>query len=213
VAASGVEFWPGLVRTSALGGPPPIPRSVCTRDHVSVMRGITMDGRLSTLVREAVRDSRDSVLCLTPLLPHVSEHLLVSWDGSPIPKGHVRTFVAEGGARPIHLAPLPPYASDLHPGEGVWHQWKNGARRNLCCLNRAHLRRELSLALKRLRRKPHVLTACVAQAGLSGETYVLHATVCKNLRLPHLHGCFRQRLRAHQLSYRLIHLPAHTALV
>jgi hypothetical protein len=164
-------------------------------------------------VREAVRDSRDSVLCLTPLLPHVSEHLLVSWDGSPIPKGHVRTFVAEGGARPIHLAPLPPYASDLHPGEGVWHQWKNGARRNLCCLNRAHLRRELGLALKRLRRKPHVLTACVAQAGLSGETYVLHATVCKNLRLPHLHGCFRQRLRAHQLSYRLIHLPAHTALV
>jgi hypothetical protein len=52
-----------------------------------VMRGITMDGRLSTLVREAVRDSRDSVLCLTPLLPHVSEHLLVSWDGSPIPRG------------------------------------------------------------------------------------------------------------------------------
>jgi hypothetical protein len=42
VAASGVELWPGLVRTSALGGPPPIPRSVCTRDHVSVMPRITI---------------------------------------------------------------------------------------------------------------------------------------------------------------------------
>jgi transposase len=144
--------------------------SVFTRDHVSVMGGITIDGRLSTLVCEEALDSLDSVLFLKHLLPHVSEHLVVIWDGSPIHQEHVRTFLAEGGARQMHLEQLPPDATDLNPGEGVWHQLKNVAMRHLCCLNRAHLRSELGLAIKRLRRKPHVRTARFAQAGLSVET-------------------------------------------
>jgi transposase len=170
VDESGFYLLPGLVRTYAPCGQTPILRSVFTRDHVSVMSGITMDGHLYTLVREEALDSLDSMLFLKHLLPHVSEHLLVIWDGSPIHKGHVRTFLAEGGARQIHLEQLPPYAPDLNPGEGIWHQLKNVEMRNLCCLNLAHLRSELGLAIKRLRRKPHVITACFAQAGLSVET-------------------------------------------
>jgi DDE superfamily endonuclease len=94
----------------------------------------------------------------------------VIWEGSPSHKGHVRTFLAEGGARQAHVEQLPPYAPDLNPGEGVWNLLKNVERRNLCCLNLAHLRTELELAIKRLRRKPHAMTACFAQAGLSVET-------------------------------------------
>jgi transposase len=134
------------------------------------MSGITMDGRLYTLVREEALDSLDSVIFLKHLRPHVSEQLLVIWDGSPIHKGHVRAFFAEGGARQIHVEQLPPYAPDLNPGEGVWNLLKNVEMRNLCCLNLAHLRSELGLAIKRLRRKPHAITACFAQAGLSLET-------------------------------------------
>jgi hypothetical protein len=37
-------------------------------------------------------------------------------------------------------------------------------------LNLPHLWSELRLAMKRLRRKPHVMTACFAQAGLSVDT-------------------------------------------
>jgi transposase len=170
VDESGFYLLPGLVRTYAPCGQTPILRSVFTRDHVSVMSGITMDGRLYTLVREEALDSLDCVLFLKHLLPHVSERLLVIWDGSPIHKGHVRTFLADGGARQIHLEQLPPYAPDLNPGEGVWHQLKNVEMRNLCCLNLAHLRGELALAIKRLRRKPHVITTCFAQAGLSVDT-------------------------------------------
>ena len=103
VDESGFYLLPGQVRTDAPYGQPPILRSVCTRDHVPVMRGITMDGRLDTLVREEALDSLDSVLFLTHWLPHVSEHWLVIWDGSPIHKGHVRTFLAEGGERQMHL--------------------------------------------------------------------------------------------------------------
>ncbi len=129
-----------------------------------------MDGRLYTLVRDDALDSLDSVIFLKHLLPHVSEKLLVIWDGSPIHKGHVRTCLAAGGARQIHLEQLPPYAPDLNPGEGVWQHLKHVDMRNLCCVNLPHLRSELQLAIKRLRRKPHVLTACFAQAGLSVET-------------------------------------------
>jgi transposase len=170
VDESGFYLLPGLVRTYAPCGQTPVLRAVYTRDHVSVMSGITMDGRLYTLMRNDALDSLDSVLFLKHLLPHVSEKLLVIWDGSPIHKGHVRTFLAEGGARQIHVEQLPPYAPDLNPGEGVWHQVKNVEMRNLCCLNLAHLRCELGRAIKRLRRKPHVITACFAQAGLSLET-------------------------------------------
>jgi putative transposase len=170
VAESGLYRLPGLVRPYAPCGQTPILRAVYTHDHVSVRSGLTMDGRLYTLGRDAALDSLESMLCLKHLLPHVSEQWLVIWDGSPIHKGPVRTFVAEGGTKQIHLEQLPPDAPDLNPGEGVWHQLKNVDMRNLCCLNLVHLRCELGLALKRLRRKPHVITTCVAQAGLSMET-------------------------------------------
>jgi transposase len=133
------------------------------------MSGITMQGRLYTMVRREALDSLDSVVFLQHLRPHVSDKLLVIWDGSPIHKGHVKTFLAEGGAKHIHLEQLPPYAPDLNPGEGVWHHLKNVEMRNLCCLNLAHLRTELGCAIRRLRRKPSLITAFFAEAGLSIE--------------------------------------------
>jgi transposase len=81
----------------------------------------------------------------------------------------VKTFLAEGGAKQIHVEQLPPYAPDLNPGEAVWHQLKNVEMRNLCCRNLAHLRTELGLAIRRLRRKPSLITAFFAEAGLSIE--------------------------------------------
>lgn len=161
---------PGRVRTYAPCGQTPVLRWPYTRDHVSVMSGITMDGRLYTLVRDEALDSLDRALFLQHLLPHVSDQLLVIWDGSPIHKGEVRTLLANGGAKQIHVEQLPPYAPDLNPGEGVWQHLKHVEMRNLCCVNLPHLRSELRLAIKRLRRKPHVLTAFFAQAGLSTET-------------------------------------------
>jgi transposase len=170
VDESGFYLLPGLARTYAPCGQTPILCSVYTRAHVSVMSGLTMDGRLYTLVRDDALDSLDSVIFLKHLRPHVSEKLLVIWDGSPMHKGHVRTCLAAGGARQMHLEQLPPSAPDLNPGEGVWQHLKHVDMRHLCGVHLPHLRSELQLAIKRLRRKPHVLTACFAQAGLSVET-------------------------------------------
>ena len=170
VDASGCYLLPGLVRTYAPCAQTPVLRSVSTRDHVSVMSGIPMQGRLSTMVRREALDSLDSAVFLHHVPLHVSDTWLVIWDGSPIHKGYVKTFLAEGGAKQIYVEQLPPYAPDLNPDEGVWHYLKNVEMRNLCCLNLTHLRTEPGVAIRRLRRKPHVLTACFAQAGLSIET-------------------------------------------
>jgi len=121
------------------------------------------------MVRDEALDSMDSVVFLKHLLPHVSDKLLVVWDGSPIHRGQVRTYLANGGAQQIHVERLPAYAPDLNPAEGVWHQLKNVEMRNLCCRNLTHLRSELGLAFRRVRRKPHLITACFAEAGLSLE--------------------------------------------
>ena len=170
VDESGFYLMPGRVRTYAPCGQTPVLRWPYTRDHVSGMSGITMDGHLYTLVRAEALDSLDSVLFLQHLLPHVSAKLLVIWDGSPIHTGEVRTFLAEGGAKQLLVEQLPPYAPDLNPGEGVWQHLKRVEMRDLCCRNLVHLRRELDLAITRLRRKPHLVTACVAGAGLPIET-------------------------------------------
>ena len=66
VDASGVDLLPGLVRTDAPCGPPPGLRSVYTRDHGSVMRGITMDGRLYPLGRDTALDSLERMIFLKP---------------------------------------------------------------------------------------------------------------------------------------------------
>jgi hypothetical protein len=84
VDESGFYLLPGLVRTYAPCGQIPVLRAVYIRDHVSVMSGITIDGHLYPLVRDEALDSLDSVLFLKHLLPHVSEKLLMIWDGSPI---------------------------------------------------------------------------------------------------------------------------------
>jgi len=140
-----------------------------TREHLSVLSGSMLDGRLSTMVRDEALDRVDRVVVLRHVLPHVSDKWLVSWEGSPMHQGQVRTYVANGGALQLHVEQLPPYAPDLNPGEGVWHQLKNVERRHLCCRNLAHLRRELSLAIRRVRRQPRLIPACVAEAGFSLE--------------------------------------------
>ena len=105
---SSFYLLPGVIRTYAPCGQTPVLRAVYTRVHLSVMSGITIDGRLYTLVRDEALDSLDGVIFLKHLLPHVSEKLLVMWDGSPIHKGQVRTFLAEGGARQMPVEQLPP---------------------------------------------------------------------------------------------------------
>jgi transposase len=166
VDESGFYLLPGAVRTYAPRGQTPTLRLPLSRDHLSVISGITPAGRLLMLVQERAYRSPDVVRFLKHLLRHIPGKLLVVWDGSPIHRGQpVKDFLARGGAKRIHLEPLPGYAPELNPDEGIWRYLRRVELRNVCCRDLTHLRRELRLATARLRHKRHVIRGCAKQAG------------------------------------------------
>jgi transposase len=167
---AGFYLLPGMVRTYAPRGETPILKTLLSYDHLSVMSGITMNGQLYTLVRSRALASSDSVRFLKHVRRQVRQKLMVIWDGSPIHRKEVTQFMAAGGAKHICLEQLPGYAPDLNPDEGVWQHLKHVELRNVSCKNLNHLRRELNLAIMRLRSKPQLIKSFFDGAGLPIKT-------------------------------------------
>lgn len=167
---SGFYLLPGMVKTYAPEGLTPVLREKQTRDHLSVMGGMTPEGRVYTLVRPESLNGLHSIEFLLHLLRVAGERLLVIWDGSPIHRRvEVKEFVASTRGR-VWLEALPGYAPDLNPwDEGGWHHLKNVEMRNLVCRDLDELHLELDLAVGRLRQKPHLIRSFFAQAGLNLE--------------------------------------------
>ena len=166
VDESAFYLLPAAVRTYAPVGQTPTLRVPLTRDHLSAISAVTPDGRLFLHVQEDPLRSDAVVRFLQQLVRQIPGKLLVIWDGSPIHRSAtVQAVLAAGAARRLHLARLPAYAPELNPDEGIWRYLKYVELRNLCCPTLWDLDHEVRLAARRLRRKPHVIRACFAQAG------------------------------------------------
>jgi transposase len=165
---SGCSLLPLAVRTWAPRGQTPLLRVKLTHDHLSVISGITLDGRLFMQMREQASTAETGVGFLRVLLRQIRGKALVIWDGSPIHKGQpIKDFLARGAARRLHLERLPGYAPDLNPDEGIWNSRKRVELKNRCCRDLAELRCELRRAKERLRHKPEIIRACSRQCGYS----------------------------------------------
>jgi transposase len=117
---SGFYLLAGLVRTYAPEAQTPVIREKQTRDHLSVMGGMTPEGRVYTLARQETLNGLHSIEFLLHLLRVAGPRLLVIWDGSPIHRRQeVKEFVA-GTRGKVRLEALPGYAPDLSP-------WDEGA--------------------------------------------------------------------------------------
>jgi transposase len=164
---SGFYLLPGLVKTYAPEGYTPVVHEVQTRDHLSVVGGMTPGGKVFTLARQESLNGMHTIEFLTHLLRVAGERLLVIWDGSPIHRrAEVREYVAASQDR-IWVEGLPGYAPDLNPwDEGGWHHLKDVEMRNLACRDLEELHQEFYLAVERLRQKPHLVRAFFAQARL-----------------------------------------------
>ena len=168
VDESGFYLLPGVVRTYAPKGLTPIVKEWQTRDHLSVMAGLTPQGKVYSLVRQESLNGLHTVVFLTHLGCVAGQRLLVIWDGSPIHRRtEVKEFLAEGATRRIHVEALPPYAPDLNPVEWMWNHLKEVEMRNLACLDLEQLHMELHLALGRTRQRPGLLRSFFAGAGLT----------------------------------------------
>jgi transposase len=157
---------PAVVRTWAPRGVTPVLHAPLTRDHLSVISGITPAGQLLLQMRERSLRGPDVVRFLQHLLRHIPGRLLVIWDGAPIHRAQVvKDFLAQGGAARLWLERLPAYAPELNPDEGIWNYLKRVELRNLCCDSLAELRLELRLAAARLRHKAAAIQGCIIECG------------------------------------------------
>jgi len=155
------------VRTYSPAGLTPVVYEWQTRDHLSLIAGLTRRGRLSVLVRTEALGGSASAAFLGRLARR--GRWLVVWDGSPIHRCEpVRELLASRPlGRRLWLERLPGYAPELNPVEGLWQQLKNVELRNVVCLDLGQLQEELRLALGRVRRKKHLARAFFQGAGLA----------------------------------------------
>lgn len=158
---------PAVVRTWAPKGCPPTLREVYSHAHLSAISAITPQGKLYLQLQEEPINGWDVVRFLCHLLRHIPGKLLILWDQAKIHSGQaVRLFLMTDHHHEVWIVPLPAYAPELNPDEGVWNYLKNVALGNLCCQTMPQLRQEIHKAVKRLRHKTDVITACFQHAGL-----------------------------------------------
>lgn len=166
VDEAGFYLLAGVVRTYAPRGQTPVLHVPLTRDHLSVISGITPAGRLLVRMQERAFKGPDIVRFLQHLRVQLGGRLLVIWDGLPAHKDEaVKRLLAGPAKGQIHVEQLPGYAPDLNPDEGVWDQLKYGELGNVACHNQDELRREVRRAVARLQRKPDLIRRFIDHCG------------------------------------------------
>jgi transposase len=166
VDESACYLLPGVVKTYGPRAQTPVLDEWQTHDHLSVMGGVTPQGKVDSMVRPKSLNGLHSIEFLIHLGRLAGDRSLVIWDGSPIHRrAEVKEFVAEAGDA-LRLEPLPPYAPDLNPVEWLWRHLKEVEMRNLTCLDLDQLLLELHLALGRVRQKPRLFQSFFEGAGL-----------------------------------------------
>ena len=145
----------------------PMRREWWTRDHLSAILAISPEGKVYFHSQEPALNAADVVASLEHLLRELPGRMVIIGDGAPMHRRQViQDFLRNGTGQRIHVERLPAYAPELNPGEGLWQQLKGVEWRNVCCVNLPHLRHELRDAVKRVRRKAHILKGCFKGAGL-----------------------------------------------
>src|SRR5215472_10792852 len=120
VDESGFYLLSGVVKTYAPRARTPVLSEWQTRDHLSVMGGLTPAGKVYTLVRPTSLNGLHTIEFLLHLGRLAGDRLLVIWDGSPIyRRAEVNEFVAETKGA-VCVERLPAYAPDLNPVEWLW---------------------------------------------------------------------------------------------
>jgi transposase len=166
VDESGFYLLPLVVATYAPRGQTPVLAETVTRDHLAVIGGVTPQGGLFWQIYERPLSGAEVVRFLKHLLRCLPGPLIVIWDGAPIHHNRqVQAFLAAGQAARIHLEPLPGYAPELNPNEGVWDSLKVKELANVACENLTALRHELARAAQRLRRHPEIIRGYFREAG------------------------------------------------
>lgn len=132
---------------------------------LSAVAGVTWWKFYFRLYPGSIR-STQVVEFLSHLMRHIPKDMLVIWDGLKSHRSRlVKEFVAEQDGR-LTLEYLPAYAPELNPVEYLWGYWKQHELPNFCPKTFTELSFHAVRALKRMRRRPKLITAFWKQAEL-----------------------------------------------
>ncbi len=125
---------------------------------LSVSAGLTLRNFYFRLYPGAIGEL-EVIDFLKALVRHIDGPLLIVWDRLPAHRSRlVREFIelSEG-----HIATecLPPYAPELNPVEYIWAYWKQHELPNVCPKDYWELDERARKSLRRMRRKPRLITA------------------------------------------------------
>ncbi len=153
------------MRTWAPKGQTPILQYHFNWKTLSAVAGITWWNFYFRLFPGSIR-APEVVIFLEHLLRHLPGRLLIVWDRLPAHRSRmVKEFIADQKGR-IEMEYLPAYAPELNPVEYLWGYWKQHELPNVCPKNYWELSEGARCTLRRMRRRPRLITACWKQASL-----------------------------------------------
>lgn len=132
---------------------------------ISVAAGMTLWNFYFQIFEKAV-GKHELVQFLRHLLRHIVGPLLIVWDRLPAHRSKVVADFVESLNGRIHIEYLPAYAPELNPVEYLWGHWKHHELPNVCPADLWQLSEGARRTLRRLRRRPRLITAFWKQSSL-----------------------------------------------
>lgn len=156
---------PTRARTWALRGQTPVLQETFNWKSLSIIGGLALWRFLFQIHAGSVK-SLQVIEFLRHLQRHIPGKIMVLWDGAPIHRSLlVKEYVASTGGTVV-AERLPAYAPELNPVEYMWGHLKTHEIANLIATHAWELSLEATAALRRMRRRPSIITACYSQAEL-----------------------------------------------
>jgi transposase len=165
VDESGLSTRPTRVRTWAPQGQTPLLQETFNWKSLSIIGGLVLFNFYFQIHNGSVKGPQ-VVEFLKHLQRHIPGKLLILWDGASIHRSAlVRDYLASTDGR-VEVEQLPAYAPELNPVEYMWGHLKTHEIANLVATRAWELSFEATAALRRMRRRPSIISACYIQAEL-----------------------------------------------
>jgi transposase len=127
--------------------------------------GVTLWNFYFQIFEQTIK-SEQIIQFLQHLLRYIDGDILLIWDRLPAHRSRItQQFIRDQKGR-LETDYLPPYAPELNPVEYIWAHCKHHELPNVCAKNLWDLSEGARRSLKRMRRRPRLITAFWKQASL-----------------------------------------------
>ena len=158
---------PGVVKTWAPRGQTPVLHHQLTHAHLSAISAVSPEGDLYFQVQRHAYDSIAVLRFLEAVHRVIPGKLLVIWDGAPIHRSDLVQAYLVANRAWLQVEPLPGYAPELNPDEGIWRYLKYVELKNQTFATLGQLESAVNQALQHIQHLPEIVKATFREAGLT----------------------------------------------